>query len=371
MLPRRIGTVAYGEGSVYEDKTRGGYVGAINIALEGQPPRRRKVTGATKTEVRKKLRALAVARDNGTLPVGPSITTGAWLTFWLDDILPGTVTAGTEAMYRQVVKDWITPHVGGIRLDRLTPEHVVAMMRALERKGLSVTTQKKARTVLRRALTIAERYGRVTRNAAGLTDAPKLPAAKLDDSLTLEEARTVLRAAAGDRLEALAHLVLTAGIRQGEALELRWPDVDFDSSEILVRGTKTETSWRKVLLPHATTTLLREHRARQIHERLAARTWEDPDLCFATTIGTRIHRRNALRWWHDLLATAGVPRRRFHATRHTAATLMLNNGVPLEVVSKTLGHAGLAITADIYARVGRQAQREAADVMENLLGAGR
>jgi integrase len=75
-----------------------------------------------------------------------------------------------------------------------------------------------------------------------------------------------------------------------------------------------------------------------------------------------------LRWWHDLTIAAGVGRRRFHASRHTAATLMLNNGVPLEVVSATLGHAGLAITADIYAKVRADLQRTAADVMQRVLG---
>jgi len=75
-----------------------------------------------------------------------------------------------------------------------------------------------------------------------------------------------------------------------------------------------------------------------------------------------------LRWWHDLTMRAGVGRRRFHASRHTAATLMLNAGVPLEVVSETLGHAGLAITKDVYAKVRPQLQQQAADVMQTLLG---
>jgi site-specific recombinase XerD len=96
----------------------------------------------------------------------------------------------------------------------------------------------------------------------------------------------------------------------------------------------------------------------------------DPEFVLTTTIGTALDRRNVLCSWRDLTTRAGVGRLRFHE-RHTAATLMLNNGVPLEVVSKMLGHAGLAITADVYAEVGAKRQREATDARERVLGSGR
>jgi integrase len=124
-------------------------------------------------------------------------------------------------------------------------------------------------------------------------------------------------------------------------------------------------------LPPFVVAALRRHRTAQKEDRLAAPVWADPGLVFTTTIGTAIHRRNALRWWHQLTERAGVGRRRFHATRHTAATLMLNNDVPLDVVSKTLGHAGLAITSDIYAEVLPKRQCQAATAMETVLAGNR
>jgi integrase len=178
----------------------------------------------------------------------------------------------------------------------------------------------------------------------------------------------VLRAARDDRLEALAVLVLSVGLRQGEALRLRWDDIDLRAATLAIRQAKTEAGIRTIPLPRFVVSALKTDRTRQREERMASRAWIDPELVFTTTVGTQLDRRNVLRWWHDLTVRAGVGRRRFHATRHTAATLMLNNGVPLEVVSKILGHAGLAITADVYAKVRPELQRTAADAMEPVLG---
>ena len=262
------------------------------------------------------------------------------------------------------------PYVGKVPLAKLGPEHVQAMMRALERKGLSPRTVSLARTVLRRSLGDAVRWDKVSRNAAALVRAPRKAESKIDDALDAGEAAQVLAAAAGHRLEALAVLVLAVGLRQGEALSLRWDDLDLDADggTVTITESKTDAGRRTVALPPFVVLALRAHRARQLKERLAATYWDDPELVFATMAGTKLNRSNVLHWWLALTVSAGVGRRRFHASRHTAATLMLNNGVPLEVVSATLGHAGYAITADVYAKVRPKLQRQAADVMEGLLG---
>ena len=256
-------------------------------------------------------------------------------------------------------------------LAKLTSEHVERMMTALEAKGLAPRTVALARTVLRRGLAVAERRGRVVRNVASLTDPPPSASTRLDDTLDASEAAAVLDTVAGDRLEALAVLVLAVGLRQGEALSLRWSEVNLRAGTVAVVASKTDAGIRTVALPGFVVEALRAHRVRQAEEKMAADVWGDPGLVFASTVGTRLDRRNVLRWWHELTIRAGVGRRRFHASRHTAATLLLNDGVPLEVVSVTLGHAGLAITADVYAKVRPELQRTAATAMENVLGGGR
>ena len=163
-------------------------------------------------------------------------------------------------------------------------------------------------------------------------------------------------------------VVLNLGLRQSEALDLRWDDVDLKAAELTVRGTKTEASRRVVPMPASVVEALRRHRAGLLAERVASRYWHDAELVFPTSVGTRYDKRGITRWWHGLTERAGVGRRRFHASRHTAATLMLNAGVPLETVSKVLGHSSYAITADVYAKPGAAMLRGAADAMERVLG---
>jgi integrase len=362
------GRGARGLGSVYLEASTGYWVAQVDLGIVDGRRRRRKVRAKTRSEVLARMKHLAdepVARPVVAPPV--NMTTGQWLLFWADNILPGTVKESTLGQYRQVVHDWVAPYVGHVPLAGLRPEDVDAMVRSLARKGRAVNTQRLARTILRRSLTIAERYGHVARNVAALTDPPK-GAAYHVDPLTADEAAAVLAAAGGDRLEALAAMVLNLGLRQGEALDLQWANIDFDAAEIAVQGTKTDASARVVPMPGSVAEALRRHRAAQRLERAAARYWQDPGLVFASPIGTRITKRGITGWWHNLTERAGVGRRRFHSSRHTAATLMLNAGVPLEVVSRILGHASYAITSDVYAKPGSAMLRQAADAMERVLG---
>ncbi len=358
----------YGEGAIHYDETKRLWVGRVELGLVDGARRRKTVKAKTKTALLAKMRAVHTAKDQGLPVVNAATAVAEWLTFWSAEVLPGTVAPSTETNYANILNYYVIPAIGNVRLATLGPEHVQTMMRGLERRGLSPRTVGIARSVLRRALGDAERWGKVSRNAAALVRAPKKSDSKLDDALDADGATAVLQAAAGDRLEALAVLVLAVGLRQGEALGLTWADVDLDASTVTVVKAKTDAGVRTVALPAFVVAALKAHRARQSAERLAAPYWEDHGLVFPSSIGTRIDARNLLRWWHEVTIRAGVGRHRFHASRHTAATLMLNNGVPLEVVSATLGHAGLAITADIYAKVRPAMQRKAADVMEGVLG---
>jgi integrase len=250
------------------------------------------------------------------------------------------------------------------------------MLRDMEQRGLSPRTRRLTRTILRRALTTAERFGHVTRNVASLTEPPKVGSTKLDDSLTLEQAKAVLDTVQDDRFAALAEIVLALGLRKGEVLALRWQDVDFEHSTITVSGTmksrkgggwyvdlpKTKKSERVLPLVDRVRRALTERAHIQVAEReRAGADWQEHGFVFTTRNGTPINEWNAYRWWRRLTEKAGIGPRRFHASRHTTATLLHEQGVPLEVISALLGHSSLAITADIYTDIGLKAKREAAE----------
>jgi integrase len=378
-MSERRGT---GEGSVYR-RPDGLWVAAVELprGLDGKR-RRRVVKARTKREVLARVEQVRKHASEGVVP-DRATSVGSYLEWWLDNAC-GHLKPATLANYRITVSRHVKPYLATVRLAQLSPLHVRTMLAGLESAGYSANTRRLARSVLRRALGLAERDGLVARNVASLTDGPSVAGTRLDDAFDAVEAARVIDVARGDRLEALASLVLTLGLRRGEALGLRWTDVDFDAKTLTIERTlarvpgqglvttspKTATGARTVPLVGNMTPVLRERRRRQSEDRLrAGPAWQEGGWVFTTPLGLPLDPRNALRWWHGLCKRAGLGQRRFHASRHTAATLLLDRGVPLEVVSAILGHASLAITADVYARVTMDSKRRALEPLSAALEA--
>jgi integrase len=161
---------------------------------------------------------------------------------------------------------------------------------------------------------------------------------------SVEEARTFLNYTADDRLSAFWTLLLTTGLRRGEALGLKWDDIDADAGRLAVRRAlvsvgyqvrwsepKTAASKRVVALYPGTVAALKAHRARQLEERLAVGTgYLDQGLAFADIAKEPLHPDGVTQRFDRLVRDSGVRRIRLHDTRHTAATLMLEQGVPLK-----------------------------------------
>lgn len=246
--------------------------------------------------------------------------------------------------------------------------------------GLSPRTVQYLHAILRRSLGLATKWGLVARNVALLVDSPRVKRSEIRP-LTPEQARQFLQMAKGDRLGALYSVAIALGLRQGEALGLRWDDVDMQQGWVQVRMAlqrvdgklqlvepKTEKSRRTIEMPDVVRDALREHRIRQLQERLlAGQTWQEHGLVFTTTIGTPLDARNVVRHFHGLLETAGLPRMRFHDLRHTAASLLLAQGLELRVVQEVLGHSQISLTANLYAHVMPVLMKEAAAKMDAVL----
>lgn len=363
--PRTRAARGKGEGSVYRSGDR--WVAQVEAGRAPNGRRRyARASRRTKTEALDALRQLQRDVDAG-VAADRTLTVAAYLDRWATDVLPYSgVTDSTVTKYAWVADHWLKPRIGTVRLDKLTPAHVQSMLRDLERAGLAPRTRQQARTVLRRALAYAQRTDLVTRNAAALAEAPRATAAPRD-ALTATEAAAVLTAANGDRLEALAVLALRLGLRRGELVALDWADIDLDAATLTIGDAKTEAGRRTLPLVAGTAQALRAHRRKQTAERVElGPLWRAGDAVFTTTGGQRLGGRSALRAWHAWTEAAGLGPRRFHASRHTCATLLLEAGVPLETVSAVLGHASLAITADVYAKVGVEAKRRALALLDQV-----
>lgn len=246
---------------------------------------------------------------------------------------------------------------------------------------MTAYTVRMCHKVLRQALNDALRLGLVYRNAAVLVKPPRSRPREIA-FYTEEQARTLLSAAAGDRLEALVVLALATGMREGELLALTWDDVDLENSSVLVRanlvytreGTfreevKSGHSRRRIALPSLAVEALQRHRVHQAEERLRlGPIWQDVNLVFPNMFGRFYNVHNwRSKWFYRLLRRAGLPRIRPHDLRHTAATLLLARGVPVKVVSEMLGHANVGITLSIYGHVLPHMQQQAADTMDAML----
>ena len=202
--------------------------------------------------------------------------------------------------------------------------------------------------------------------------------------LFAEEARALLEAAraAGDRFEALYVLAITAGLRRGELLGLRWEDADLERGVLrvgraLVREggsyqpgtTKTKRGRRSIRLTPRAVSALKAHRKRQLEERIQfAGLWKDHGLIFATQVGTPVNPENLInRSFKPLLGRAGLLKIRFHNLQHTCTTLLLGSGVHPKLVQELLGHTTIAMTLDTYSHYMPSMGDQIAKAMENVL----
>jgi integrase len=312
-------------------------------------------------------------------------------------VASGRLKVSTADSYADIVTRHITPGLGRHQLDKLTPAHVREWLTAKQsetsarKRPLSSRTVAYCHAVLRKALADAVRDELVGRNVALLVEPPVVRRDAVEP-LTPAEATALVAAAARDRLGTLWLVMLGLGLRRGEALALRWNDVDLDAGVLRIRSSlqrlrgdadpstgrrrgrlvevdpKTAASAAPVAIPTPVVDALRAHRRTQAAERMAARAWVDPGLVFTTSVGTPLEPRNVNRAWAALCDRAGVRRLRVHDLRHATATFMLAAGVDLKVIQATLRHSRLSTTADVYAHVLVDVQRAAADRMGDVLG---
>jgi integrase len=370
-----------GEGTVHRRKGGGWCAQYTVYTANGR--KRKTVYGKTRAEVAAKLAKALSDREGGLIFDAKNLTLGKYLDLWLRDSVQDTVRLTTYQGYERTVRLHIKPTLGQIKLDKLTPVHVRGLYRERLEAGLAPRMVQLVHTTLHKALKQAVADGLIPRNVTEAVKAPR-PVKKEMMPLSPDQARTLLEAARGERLEALYALAVTTGMRQGELLGLKWQDVDMETGTLQVRRTlstatgsgirfgapKTAKSRRSIRIPELALSSLRRHRRSQLQERMRfVGLWEDHDLVFTTRVGTPISRADLItRSFKPLLQRTDLPNILFHDLRHTCATLLLSRGVHAKLVQELLGHSTIAVTLDTYSHVLPGMGDGLADTMDEALG---
>ena len=373
-----MGRRGNGEGTITRRKD--GRWEAKYTVYTAEGPKRRALYGKTRKVAADKLARALADRTSGHTFDTENMTVGEYLDRWLNDSDKGSVRTSTYERHEQIVRLHLKPALGRLKLSKLTPAHVQGLYRDKLDSGLSPATVQKIHTVLHKALTQALKWNMIPRNAADVVKAPR-PVPEEMHPLSPDEARNLIEAARGDKLEAPYILAVHTGMRQGELLGLKWEDVDLNEGVIHIRRTvvrsggrislgepKTKGSRRPVHLTGAAVEALKAHLERQLEdiERLGD-LYRDHGLVFTSEVGTLINPSNLRRRsFAPLLQRAGLPRIRFHDLQHTCATLLPSRNVHPKYVQELLGHATVAITLDTYSHVIRGMGDHTAHAMEDV-----
>jgi integrase len=258
-----------------------------------------------------------------------------------------------------------------VKLDKLNALQVQSLYRQKLNSGLSARSVEIIHATLHKALKQAVRWSLIPRNITEAVTPPR-PVKQEIQPLSQDQMKALLEAAHGDKLYAFWVLACTTGMRNGELLALKWSDISPDTGTLQVRRTvfngqinapKTSAGRRTIRLSKLALSALRQHRINAAKQRIS-------EWVFSSTAGTTLSVHNVHnRSWKPLLKRAGLPSStRMHDLRHSAATLLLTQGVPVKVVSEMLGHADVSITLSIYAHVLPDMQSTAADSMDEALG---
>jgi integrase len=369
-----------GDDGIYFDERNNCWVGAISLGYTAAGKRRRRtVRGRTKTEVRDKLKAVRTEIETGVTSSARYTVTEAvrkWLDVGLKGRDPATIDKCTILTNKHIV-----PAIGAVKLRELTADDLDEWLE-LKAAELATSTLREVLSILRRAITMAQRRELVARNVAELVACPKGTAGRPSKALTMAQAVTVLGAAAVSRLHAYIVVSLLTGIRTEEARALTWDRVHLDRvgdmpphievwrSVRAAGDTKTKKSRRTLPLPGPVVDALRTHKAKQAADRLAAGPlWQDTGLVFTTTVGTGLDAANVRRQFRAVAERAELTDRWTpRELRHSFVSLMSANGVSIEAIARLVGHAGTTVTEAVYRKELRPVLTEGADVMDRIFG---
>jgi len=308
---------------------------------------------------------------------------------WLPAV-KATIRPSTYNSYVQHVDCHIVPHIGTVKLQKLSGSQVNALYAKLAesgrkdgKTGLSTMTIHHVHACLHKACKDAVRWGHISRNPLDAADPPrkKGDGSREMRTWTKEQLRAFLDAIADERLSPLWHTIAMTGMRRGEAIGLRWSDVDLENArlavrralipsgrEVIVSEPKTIKGRRVIALDPGTVEVLKAQAARQLDEQQEwDEAWVESGLVFTLENGEALDPESVSRYFRQAVKLSLLPPIRLHDLRHTHATLALQAGIHPKVVSERLGHATISITLDTYSHAIPALQEEAAALIAGLV----
>lgn len=318
----------------------------------------------TKREASTALAEWRTDAEKGLLVDRSTRTVAEFLRYWLETHIKPNKSENTYVNYGYHVNGHLIPGLGGIHLQKLSPLHVQQFYAAKRAAGTGTRTVQMCHLRLSQALKVAVQLGLVPRNVCDVVAAPK-HTYKTKQIWTPDEIQRFVATAAQSHYGPIWFLIATTGMRRGEALGLRWRDVDWinttmaiQQANVMISGRmrrsapKGSSSRRAIPISPDIMELLREHKVRQNERRLQlGDVWADNDLVFPSEVGTPVMASNLIREYRALTERAGVPYITIHGIRHTFATLAITSGEDVKTLSDILGHSKTSITTDIYGHV--------------------
>jgi integrase len=391
------------------------WIGSVTLPTTDGRQRRKTVSSRDRNEAIRKLRDLHQDVAKGKVTYAPSMTVGDWLDYWLEKIVRPNVRPRTYTSYEQAVRLYIKPHIGGVRLDRLTPAHVRDMVAAVQK--VSTRNGQKAHQTLRRGLQAAIGDGVVDRNVAAVVSRPAHIGSDIDP-FEPDQVRHILRTSLQHDIYPTRWLAaFLTGLRQGELLGMEWDRVDLDAETMNVQwqlqllqkvhgcGDPVDGVYRCLKVrpgwcPQARWDHPAGFKVRECHRSLCwtapksvARERFDVPLIPAMAAALRVLREqdtgpnpHGLVWhhtdgrplspredndlWAMLLKVSGIPHVKQHAARHTTISLLQARGVDEPTRMAITGHSSVAAHSG-YVHVSARQAADAAGVLTDLVFAGK
>ncbi|MFG1880263.1 tyrosine-type recombinase/integrase [Sphaerisporangium sp. NPDC049003] len=371
-----------GDGGLHWDEARQRWIATASLGFDARGKRiTKKASGKTKTEAKEKLKEIIRDHEDGLASVPAGYTMAEAVKYWLTYGLSGRAGTTIE-MYTTYAQTHIIPELGARKLRELTAEDVDKWL-APKSSTLSTRSLKILHGIMNRAVSNAQKRDKVRRNVVALCEVPEGRAGRPSKALTLDQAEAVLTAAEGTSIHAYLVLSLLIGARTEELRALTWSHVDLDGkpdvtpaipphimvwrSVRLSGDTKTRKSRRTLAMPARCVDALRAHKERQeIARQAAGGKWRENDLVFASQVGTELDAHNVRRVFRKVIEKAGLNPQEWtpRETRHSFVSLLSDSGIPLENISRLVGHSSTLVTETVYRKQLRPVMQEGATAMD-------